>query len=105
METMGIPEAPVVTDPKDNHEREQDEDLQSDAAPLSSISELFLFGQDPKTKWCLIVGFACSIVTGSVVPAMAFVFANSFQDLGASTGDGDFLKNIRKISYTLMILG
>jgi hypothetical protein len=33
------------------------------------------------------------------------VYSNSLKSLGASTNGGDFLKNVRRIAYSMMCLG
>ena len=73
--------------------------------PLASIRDVFSFGTGHKKRICLILGLACSFVSGCVFPVMAFLFARSFQDLGASTSNDDFLAQVRELSYTFMVLG
>lgn len=72
---------------------------------LASVKEVFSFGAGPKKRICLFLGFACAVVSGAVYPAMAFFFSQSFKDLGASTSVDNFLKNIRELAFSLMILG
>lgn len=72
---------------------------------LASVKEVFSFGAGPKKRICLILGFACAVISGAVFPAMAFFFSQSFKDLGASTSGDGFLKNIRDLAFSLMILG
>lgn len=72
---------------------------------LASVKEVFSFGAGPKKRICLVLGFACAVVSGAVYPAMIFFFSQSFKDLGASISGDDFLKNIRELAFSLMILG
>jgi ATP-binding cassette subfamily B (MDR/TAP) protein 1 len=73
--------------------------------PLASVKEVFSFGAGPKKIICLVLGFFCAVVSGAVFPALAFLWSESFKDLGASTSGDDFLKNIRGLAFSLMILG
>jgi ATP-binding cassette subfamily B (MDR/TAP) protein 1 len=38
-------------------------------------------------------------------PALAFLWSESFKDLGAPTSSDDFLNNIKRLAFSLMILG
>jgi len=88
-----------------NHPKANVEKEKQPEAPLASIAEVFSFGKGAKKKRLLIVGISCAIVSGCVFPAMAFVYSNSLKSLGASTNGGDFLKNVRRIAYSMMCLG
>jgi hypothetical protein len=61
-----------------------------DEKALAFIRDVFSFGAGSKKRICLVLGLACSFVSGCVFPVMAFLFARSFQDLGASTSNDDF---------------
>jgi hypothetical protein len=65
------------------------------AKPLASIKDVFSFGSGLKTRICLVLGILCSILAGLIMPAVAFVFASSFQRLGASTSSEGFLDQVR----------
>lgn len=82
-----------------------DKETDEDAKQLASVKDVFSFGAGPKKRLCLVLGTFCAVVSGCVFPAVAFFFAASFQDLGASTENTDFLKNIRELAFTFMILG
>jgi len=73
--------------------------------PLASMREVFSFGAGHKKRICLTLGIFCAMCSGAVFPAIAFFFANSFQALGASTSNEDFLHQVRRMSLTFMILG
>jgi hypothetical protein len=68
-----------------------------------SLREVYSFGQNK--QWLVIAGFFCSAVTGCLFPAMAFVFATSFEEMTASTSGQDFLADIQCVSFVLMVLG
>ena len=70
---------------------------------LASIRDVFSFGEGK--FWLVACGFVCSAVTGCVFPAMVFVFANSFQAIGASSSQADFLDGVRRVAYSMMVLG
>jgi hypothetical protein len=73
--------------------------------PLASVRDVLSFGTGHKKRICLILGFVCSFVSGCVFPVMAFLFARSFEDLGASTSNDDFLAQVRELAYNFMVLG
>lgn len=100
----GIKEQPKIEDAAvDTETKEGTKDTAGAAPPLASISEVYSFG--PGKFWYVFGGIICSAVTGCVFPAMAFIFADSFEQLGASASEDAFLGNIRTVAYTLMILG
>ena len=72
-------------------------------APLASIRDVYSFGKGK--FWLIAGGLVCSAVTGCVFPAMVFVFATSFQELGGSPSQTDFLDGVRGVAYSVMVLG
>ena len=91
---------PVVEGPKTDHETS---DEVKEASRLATIQDVYSFGEGK--FWLVFGGRLCSVVTGCVMPAMAFVYANSFQELGGSSSQTDFLAGIRGVAYNLMVLG
>jgi len=87
-----------VTAKKETDGQEQKKD-----ATLASVSDVFSFGEGKSLL--LLGGIICSTVTGCVFPAMAFLFAESFEDLAADATGEEFMKNIRFIAYSFMVLG
>ena len=73
--------------------------------PLASVREVFSFGAGRKKRTCLVLGVICAICSGAVFPAVAFFFSRSFQALGASTSNEDFLQQVRRLAFTFIILG
>lgn len=51
----------------------------SEEKSLASMKDVFSFGSGPKKRVCLVLGILCSVCAGLVFPAVAFVFASSFQ--------------------------
>jgi hypothetical protein len=93
-----LEEPPKYTKGEDESEKEDKE-----PTPLASLQDVYSFGKNK--FWLVVGGFFCSAVTGCVLPAVAFIFATSFEAVGASTSSEDFLADIRRIAFTLMILG
>jgi len=83
-------------------EDKKEGEAKTENVPLASLSEVYSFGEGK--FWYVFGGMCASAVTGCVFPAMAYVFADSFEQLAATT-DGDFLADIRGIAYTFMVLG
>ena len=94
---------PGVEEPKHDEEEKEEEEKEKEVFPLASYREVYSFGEGK--FWLVLGGFFSSVVSGCVFPAIAFVFANSFQELGASSTDEDFLADIRRIAYIMMVLG
>jgi ATP-binding cassette subfamily B (MDR/TAP) protein 1 len=94
-----------VEEPKVSVPEELPPDKKEKEKPLASIRDVFSFGKCRKKRISIILGFACSFVSGCVFPVMAFLFARSFQDLvGVVSGD-EFLAQVRELAYSFMILG
>lgn len=94
-------EAALVIDP----ELKDDKDKKKKDEPLSSARQVFSFGAGRKKRVCLTLGLICSFVSGCIFPLMAFLFAASFEKLGASATGDDFLTEVRKVAYYFMGLG
>ena len=73
------------------------------AAPLASIRDVYSFGEGK--FWLVAGGLFCAAVTGCVFPAMVFIFATSFQEIGGSTSQADFLDGVRGVAFSMMVLG
>ncbi len=55
------------------------------ADPLATVGEVFSFMPNIKTKVYFCVGIFFASLSGCVLPAMAFLFSSSFEDLSGST--------------------
>jgi len=100
VEALDLPSLP----PPDG--KDKDEKKTEQVGPLSSASEVFTaFGVTGRIVAFRWLGIACSMVSGSVYPIMAFYFAKSFEKLGASTSSNDFLSDITEMLYVFLILG
>lgn len=65
--------------PSGKKKKESEKDKAPD--PLATVREVFSFAQSRKVKACMIVGMLCAGITGCSFPAMAWIFADSFQRL------------------------
>ncbi|KAL3910822.1 MAG: hypothetical protein SGILL_007538, partial [Bacillariaceae sp.] len=73
--------------------------------PLSTLGDVYSFVPNAKTWWLIAAGFFCACCSGTVFPAMAWIFSGSFSDLSASTGSEEYMKGIRTLAYNFMVLG
>lgn len=100
------PEAPLEekasAQPGTTGEGEEEEKKVPD--PLASVSDVFSFIPNTKTKIYIVVGLCSAVVSGCVFPAMAWLFSDSFTDLSISleTGSRD---QIREMAFQFMGLG
>lgn len=92
----------AVEDPKAGTAKKGEEE-KAPKIELASIRDVFSFGQGK--FWFILGGMLASMATGAVFPAMAWIFADSFQQLGGSASGDAFMQNIRQVAYTLMVLG
>lgn len=70
--------------------------------PPATTAQLLSFLPTTQDKTLLVLGVVFGILNGLVYPALAYVFSNSFADLGkASEG----LEEVRKIAFTFVGVG
>ena len=88
--------------PKGKDDEEKDE-----TGPMVPASMVFsAFGQTSEVKIYRIAGICFAFLSGLVYPAMAFLFAKSFEDLSAPTeGNDDYMKNVRNMVFQFLYLG
>jgi hypothetical protein len=72
---------------------------------LASVREVFSFGGGLKKTLCLVFGLIFAAVAGAVAPFLIYYFASSFEDLVGDPTSDEFLRNIRELSYTFLVLG
>jgi len=89
----------------DSSSENDDADKKKEPAPEATLGEVFSFAPDRRTRLHLAAGIGCSLVTGSVFPAMAFFFAKVFEELSAPTNMDAFMDGITEMAYTFMVLG
>ena len=88
----------------DDRKNKQKKDKKADDGlpPPATVSQVFSFLRTPRDKAILFVGTVSAICNGLVFPALAYLFSNSFSDLGtASQG----LDNVRRLAFTFVGVG
>jgi hypothetical protein len=78
-----VPEVVIAREEAANDDGKDTEKKAPD--PLATVSEVFSFAQTTKVKVCIALGFFCAAVSGCVFPALAWVFADSFEKLSGVT--------------------
>lgn len=70
--------------------------------PPATVAQVFSFLRTPRDKVLLFVGVIAAILNGLVFPALAYLFSNSFSDLGqASQG----MESVRSLAFTFVGVG
>ena len=70
--------------------------------PMASFSELFSFFETTGTKLLFATGCFAGILNGLVYPILAYLFSNSFSDLG---GAADGMASIRNVAFQFLVVG
>lgn len=71
----------TTTDDKEDDKKEQPD-------PLASVSDVFSFAQTFQNKLCIGLGIFFAACTGCTFPAMAWIFASSFERLSSVGVEG-----------------
>mmetsp|Transcript_40967 Transcript_40967/g.67215 ORF Transcript_40967/g.67215 Transcript_40967/m.67215 type:complete len:1208 (-) Transcript_40967:912-4535(-) len=71
--------------------------------PPATMSQLLSFIPSSRDRLLLSAGVFNGILNGLVYPILAYVFSNSFSDLGSSNEQG--LAPIREIAFTFLVVG
>jgi ATP-binding cassette, subfamily B (MDR/TAP), member 1 len=71
----------------------------------ATIEEVFGFVPNTKTKVLIVFGIFISACSGVVFPAMAWIFSGSFSDLSASTSSDAYMRAIRNLAFSFIVLG
>jgi len=91
-------------DAKDDDDKDKDKKEEPD--PLASVSDVFSFAQTFGNKLCLVFGIFFAAITGCTFPAIAWIFASSFEKLSSFGVEGvDYLEQIRNLAFQLLALG
>jgi ABC transporter transmembrane region len=72
---------------------------------LATAGEVFSFIRTRRMVTHLVLGLFFSVVSGAIMPAMAWIFSSSFTNFAAPSTSSSFLADIRTLAYTLMVLG
>ena len=83
-------------DSKDKRKQQQQQ------LPMASFSELFSFFETTGTRALFAVGCFAGVLNGLVYPILAYLFSNSFSDLG---GAADGMAGIRNIAFQFLVVG
>jgi len=71
----------------------------------ASAADVFSFGFGPRQRILGFCGLISALISGCTFPALAFFFAEVFEELSADASGTEFLDNIRVMAYTFMVLG
>ena len=88
-------ETEAKADSKDKQKKQQQ-------LPMASFSELFSFFETTRTRALFAVGCFAGVLNGLVYPILAYLFSNSFSDLG---GAADGMASIRNIAFQFLVVG
>ena len=85
----------------------KDDKKSADDGKVATVSEVFSFGGETGRKVpCLLIGgwfLAC--ITGCIYPAMAFLWARIFEELGADPAAPGFMDGVRTQAFLFLGLG
>jgi len=69
---------------------------------MASFSELFSFFETRTNKLLFALGCFAGVLNGLVYPILAYLFSNSFSDLG---GAADGMASIRNVAFQFLVVG
>jgi hypothetical protein len=90
------PEEALPESGDNDKKKEGDKDKAPD--PLATVREVFSFAQTTKVNVCIVVGMFCAGVTGCSFPAMAWIFADSFERLSGVDVPGYVTLKVKNIN-------
>ena len=74
---------------KDKDKDKNDKDKKKEQAdPLANVSDVFSFAKTIGNKLCIMFGILFAACTGCTFPAMAWIFASSFEKLSSVGVEG-----------------
>mmetsp|Transcript_8086 Transcript_8086/g.13654 ORF Transcript_8086/g.13654 Transcript_8086/m.13654 type:complete len:1525 (-) Transcript_8086:107-4681(-) len=88
-------------DDDDKDKKKKSKKKKSDIPP-ATVSQVFSFLRTPRDKTLLFVGVIAGILNGLVFPALAYLFSNSFSDLGQANQG---LESVRSLAFTFVGVG
>lgn len=91
-----------MSDATSTNKKENEEEA-SAASPLATISEVFSFIPNDKTKLHIACGFFFAVLAGLALPASLFLFADVMGDVSAVAEEG--IGPVVEVAYTMMVLG
>eukprot|EP00985_Skeletonema_marinoi_P009898 scaffold4657_cov140-Skeletonema_marinoi.AAC.4 len=90
-----------LDDDDDKDKKKKNKKKKSDIPP-ATVSQVFSFLRTPRDKTLLFVGVIAGILNGLVFPALAYLFSNSFSDLGQANQG---LESVRSLAFTFVGVG
>ncbi|KAG7355092.1 ABC transporter [Nitzschia inconspicua] len=94
-----------LQDETDKTDKPLSEEKETPADPLATVQEVYSFVPNTQTKLYIGIGMFFACCSGVVFPAMAWIFSGSFSDLSATTEGGDYMRGIRNLAFSFMVLG
>ncbi len=88
-------------DIKDKKKKKKDDKKKYDIPPATA-AQVFSFLRTPQDKILLFVGVIAAILNGLVFPALAYIFSNSFSDLGQANQG---MESVRQLAFTFVGVG
>mmetsp|Transcript_21112 Transcript_21112/g.42254 ORF Transcript_21112/g.42254 Transcript_21112/m.42254 type:complete len:1529 (+) Transcript_21112:138-4724(+) len=89
-------------DDDDKDKKKKSKKKKKSDIPPATVSQVFSFLRTPRDKTLLFVGVIAGILNGLVFPAMAYLFSNSFSDLGQANQG---LESVRSLAFTFVGFG
>jgi ATP-binding cassette subfamily B (MDR/TAP) protein 1 len=77
----------------------------STTTQLASIRQVFSYGDFHVKVVCLSLGLFFAAIAGSIAPVMAFYFAKAFEELVADPNSPGFMKQVKELTWTFLVLG
>jgi len=98
--------APPSSRSSDDGTGSKDDKKSADDGEVATVREVFSFGGENGRKTpCLIFGWFLACITGCIYPAMAFLWARIFEELGSDPTAPDFMDGVRTQSFLFLGLG
>ena len=91
-----------LDDDDDKDKKKKSKKKKKSDIPPATVSQVFSFLRTPRDKTLLFVGVIAGILNGLVFPAMAYLFSNSFSDLGQANQG---LESVRSLAFTFVGFG
>ena len=95
----------AATSSQDEHESDGKQSSASAPRQLATIRQLFSFAESKTTKVYIAIAFLFAVVSGAVMPAMAFYTAQAFEKLSGSPSSDGFMGTVREVCFIFMVLG
>jgi len=87
---------------RSREKKDNSADKSKETLPMASFSELFSFFETRTNKLLFALGCFAGVLNGLVYPILAYLFSNSFSDLG---GAADGMASIRNVAFQFLVVG